>query len=941
MININNGNTNNTSNGPARRGPATESTLEVETETGQNRGRSGSKPIEFHQIFGENYGIYGLHVVQERALPDARDGLKPVQRRILYTLWEGRYLSSGPHRKSAEIVGKVLGDRHPHGDSSVYDAMSRMAQSFSLRYPLIDGQGNWGASDGSPAAAYRYTEARLRPLAEAMLSDDLKKETVPLLVTYKEDPRVVEPMYLPGHVPPCVNPIEGIAVGISTAVPPHNLGEALRACIAMLDGGVLDGKGFTTEQLMAYLPGPDFPEGGRLMITSGGVREYLETGKGRFTVRAEIGLEQLTPTRKALVITALPPVGRDKVITSIIDAINERKPGTEGLVAEPPLDETNEIRTRIVLELKRDAKAAQVVESLYRYTLLEIGVSAQLYFLFATKAHSAASHPRQVGVVELLSYWLHHQLDVLERRLTYELAGYRSRLRTVEALIIGARHAEPLVKIFQEAEGKAAAKVTIAAKYKLSEEQAEVIASMSLSQVTKPDAGKYQTEREELLNKIGGHAELLASRPRRIALLKSELKDTEKKFGDVRRTVIDRATSAAPDAASGGATATDSSNSSSSGGGSNVSLGLALTGPASAALPSTSVLNSAPGQGPLAIALYADGTVKATPLEQFSPKAKPVKNDESLTHLVAVRPNEFGLLATNRGRVFGLQTSSLEVTTRAAKGESLLRHLKLDRGERVVNLLSVPAAAFDGGESGGVTKGDQLSSPSSLYLVEFSALGKMKKTPVSEYKTAGSAGVSSLKLAENDEVVAALLSNGRGEYLLTTTNGQTLRFGDDKISAQGRVGQGQLAIALTPGAKAKVVGAEFWSGQGLSQEPNVNNGNKAEEETNTAFLLVLTTKGTIKKTALAEFPAKGRATSGVVTTLLASDDSIIATSLIRGAQANIIHLISSGQGGNLAVNPTSVPTLARAKKGQIFSFSGTGNQVSPVRFVPLGLLPNP
>ncbi len=840
------------------------------------------KPVEFHEIFGENYGIYGLHVVQERALPDARDGLKPVQRRILYTLWEGRYLSSGPHRKSAEIVGKVLGDRHPHGDTSVYDAMSRMAQPFSLRYPMIDGQGNWGASDGSPAAAYRYTEARLTPLAEALLSDDLKKETVPLLVTYKEDPRVLEPLYLPGHIPPCVNSIDGIAVGISTAVPPHNLGEALRVSIAMLDGGVLDGKGFTTEQLMAYIPGPDFPEGGRVMIAAGGVREYLEGGKGRFTVRAEIGLEQLTPSRKALVISALPPIGRDKVISSIIDAINDRKPGTEGLIPEPPLDETNEIRTRIVLELKRDANPTQVMESLYRHTMLQIAVSAQLYFLFASKVQTAASHPRQVGLVELLSYWLHHQLDVVERRLTYELAQYRTRLSTVEALIIGATHAQEVVKIFQLAEGKAAAKATIRAKYKLSEEQAEVIASMSLSQVTKPDAGKYQAERLELLSKIGYHEELLASRPKRIALLKSELKETEKKFGDARRTVIDK----------GDLTS------------------VTLAGNAATSGGAGALLASQAKREPLAVTLYADSTIKATPLDQFGPKSKTVRSDEGVVSLAAVGPTDFVLVATSTGRVFNLPLDNLTIATRAGKGESLVRHLKLERDERVVNLLAVNGAAF-------ASANDEAAANDSrepLYMIEFSALGKVKKSPITDYKTATTTGLGSLKLASSDtgkpdEVVTALLSNGRGEYLVTTDSGQTLRFSDEKLSAQGRVGQGQAAIALD--GSARIVNACFYAGDNnltmLKTEPH---------------LVILTEEGLLKKTALSEYPLKGRATGGIATTLLTPEEKIAATWLSTDGKPE--NLVAASRSGNAVVNFSLIPALPRARKGQPLSQLITG-----------------
>ncbi len=808
------------------------------------------KSIEFHEIFGQNYGQYGLFVVQDRALPDARDGLKPVQRRILYTLFEGRYLATGPHRKSAEIVGKVLGDRHPHGDGSVYDAMTRMTQAFTLRYPLVDGQGNWGASDGSPAAAYRYTEARLTQLAEELLSDDLKKETVPLLTTYKEDPKVVEPMYLPGHIPPCVNPIDGIAVGISTTVPPHNLGEVLRTAGAMLDAGVLDGRGFSTELLMRHLPGPDFPEGGRLMLANGGVKEYLETGRGRFIMRASVVQEQLTPTKKALVITGLPPVGRDKLITSIIDAINDRKPGTEGLVAEPPLDETNEARTRIVLELKREANPGQVLESLYRHTLLELGVSAQLYFLFASRSGGVATVPRQVGMVELLTYWLHHQLDVLERRLAFELRQYRTRLSTVEALIIGATHAQDLVRIFQEADGKAQAKALIQKKYNLTEAQAEVIATMSLSQVTRPDAGRYLAEKTELLGKIASHEELLASRLKRIALLKQELRDIEKRFGDARRTVIDTAELNASAEVEKGEVATTTN------------------------------------REPLILALYEGGAIKATSPDQFGAKARPHKTDEGLVNLCAVPPDAFVLAGTNLGRIFSLSLEKLPVTTRAGKSENIGRYLKLEAGERVLNLLAVPGAAF--GEGG-----------PPLYLVEFSAFGKVKKSSVSEYKSANPAGLSSLKLADGDEVVAVLLSSGQGDYLLTSQIGQTLRFSDDKLNPQGRVGQGQAGIALDK--EAKVVSALFWSG---GTESGIH-------------FLTLTAKGFIKKTPLTEYPAKGRATGGVVTTLLMPNDSVVATWLVKEDTT----LLVATEGGSARLDTSTVPALPRARKGQPVSFS--------------------
>src|SRR2546423_266438 len=349
---------------------------------------------DFSVIMAQAFATYGLSVVTDRALPDARDGLKPVQRRILAGMREARYLSSRPTVKSAEVVGLILGNYHPHGDTSVYDAAVRMAQPFTLRYPLIEGQGNMGSEDGDAPAAYRYTEMRLSPLAEALMAD-MERDTVPLHPTYKQDPKVVEPDYLPGRIPPVVNPSSGIAVGLSTNIPPHNLSEVLRACIALLDRPNMD-----IEQLMTYIQGPDFCQGGRI-IGIDGIKDYFTTGKGRIIVRAE------------------------------------------------------------------------------------------------------------------------------------------ERLHIVEGLIVGAAHADKVVKIFQQAEDRAAARQIIEKTYKLTPIQSEVIASMTLAQVTRLDASKYAKEKEELQARISELERLLSDRKALIALLKKEMQQLIKQFGDERRTTID------------------------------------------------------------------------------------------------------------------------------------------------------------------------------------------------------------------------------------------------------------------------------------------------------------------------------------------------------------------------------------------------------------------
>ena len=311
---------------------------------------------EFGAILERAFVTYGLSVVTDRALPDARDGLKPVQRRILYCMWANRYLSTRPTVKSAEVVGKVLGDYHPHSDTAVYDAAVRLAQEFTLRYPLVEGQGNFGSIDDDPAAAYRYTEMRLSPLGELMLRD-IDRETVPLKPSYKQDPKVVEPDYLPARIPPVCNPSSGIAVGLATNIPAHNLAEVLSACLALFDQPQMP-----VTELMQYVRGPDFPGGG-VVVGEDGIREYLATGKGRVVVRGAVKLEE-NGRQRSLVVTELPPVSKARLKASIVKAFNDRR--LDGLVPEVKDESDTEKGIRIVLDVKRDADPVQMLNALYQ-----------------------------------------------------------------------------------------------------------------------------------------------------------------------------------------------------------------------------------------------------------------------------------------------------------------------------------------------------------------------------------------------------------------------------------------------------------------------------------------------------------------------------------------------------------------------------------------------
>jgi DNA gyrase subunit A len=768
---------------------------------------------DFSVIMAQAFATYGLSVVTDRALPDARDGLKPVQRRILSGMRDARYLSTRPTVKSAEVVGLILGNYHPHGDTSVYDAAVRMAQPFTLRYPLIDGQGNMGSEDGDAPAAYRYTEMRLSLLAETLMAD-MEKETVPLHPTYKQDPRVLEPDYLPGRVPPVVNASSGIAVGLSTNIPPHNLAEVLRACIALLDRPDM-----SVEQLMTFIQGPDFSQGG-CIVGVDGIKDYFTTGKGRIIVRAEVRLEE-TPRSRSLVVTQIPPIGRDRVKASIVKAINARK--LEGLMPDVRDESDTEKGLRIVLDLRKDTDPAPMLSQLFHETDLQVPLSFQMVFLFGSPMQ-AARQPRQIGMLELLNYWNEHQIDVLTRRSQFDLRKAQERLHVVQGLIIGAAHAEQVVRIFQQAEDRASARKELETAYALTPIQSDVIASMTLSQVTRLDASKYTKESDELTTRISELEYLLSDRKFLIALLKKEMQQMSKQFGDERRTMID------------------------------------VAGQVHAPITEVASLHE---REPLTIAFTRNSTLKALPIDSYKPKGKgadaqytSVRGDEQLKQVIATTSQDYLLCISSTGRVFQIATHRIPPGTRPAKGEPINKLLELAPGESVVTILPIEAYAED------------------RYLVTFSRLGKVKKSPLSEYKTADVDGLADMKLADGDSVVTALLSHGQGEYLVTTDSGQTLRFADDALRAQGRVGQGMAAISLNKGAV--VVSAVSL------------NANSEPGSMDLSSLFIVTTLGSGKKVPLSQYPLKARASVGVASTELSSDDHVLTTLLLNEADTLLL-----------------------------------------------------
>src|ERR1700716_2463313 len=696
---------------------------------------------EFSAAIQNSYAEYGVSS-NARAIPDARDGLKPVQRRILYFMYRNGWDAAHETVKSAEVVGTVMGQAHPHGQEAIYDAAVRLAQDFSLRYPLIDGQGNFGSDDDDPAAAMRYTEMRLSRVGEVMLRD-IGKDTVPVVPTYKQDPGVVEPYYLPARIPPAVNGQDGVGLGFATRVPPHNLREILYACIALLDQpqmGVLE--------LMRYIKGPDFPSGGTV-VGDEGIRDYLATGRGRIIHRGTVRLEEDQRGRR-LIVTDVPYVGRANVKTSIAKAFNDGK--LPGLVFEGhiPDESSDQNGTRIVLPLKRDVNPSEVLAGLYQHTSLQTSFSVQMTLLFGAENEPART-PRTVGMVELLRRYNEHQLSVLRRRSEYDLARARERLHIVDGLIIGAVHADDIVKIFQSAKDRQGARAELITRFKLSEIQAQRISDMTLAQVTRMDLAGYRTEKKELQTSITYLEDLLAHEPKMVALIKEEMQTISTEFGDDRRT--------------------------------------AILSDAHATAP-VAEIRSAIESKPVLVALTADGSLKAMPHNTYAGKtnAGTVRGDERLVSVQRALTTDYLLCQLSTGRVASVPVAKFPARPPAARAELARSFISLDPGERVVAI--APVSAFS----------------EEVFLVIFTREGRVKKTPLSEYIKVDEKSSPDLRLLGKDEIVRTTLSLGWGDYVVTTSDGKTLRFSDADLRPTGRVGQGVQAIGLS--GKAGVVSAD-------------------------------------------------------------------------------------------------------------------------------------
>jgi DNA gyrase subunit A len=682
----------------------------------------------------ESFINYSMSVIVSRALPDVRDGLKPVHRRVLFTMNELGLLPNRPFRKSATVVGDVLGKYHPHGDQSVYDALVRMVQDFSLRYPLVDGQGNFGSVDGDGAAAYRYTEARLTRIATELLAD-IDKETVTFAPNF--DDRLQEPTVLPAQIPNLlVNGSSGIAVGMATNIPPHNLKEVVAACVALIDNPEMQ-----PADLRALVKGPDFPTGG-FIYGRQGIADYQDTGRGKIVMRARAQIEEKESSgRTQIVVTEIPyMVNRANLVMSIADLVREKK--IEGV---SDLRDESDANTRIVIELRRDAIPKVVLNQLYKHTAMQ-STFGVIMLALAPDAHSGRLVPRVMPLKEVLQRYIDHRHDVVVKRAEFELRKAREREHVLEGLKIAVDNIDAVIKLIRAAADTAAAQAQLMARFKLSEIQAKAILDMRLAKLTGLEREKLEAELKEVHATIADLTDLLASRPRRLTLMKNELTRVSEDYADPRRTEI-----------------------------------VSDAGEFS--------IEDLIANEEMVVTISHGGYIKRTPVSTYRKQRRggrgltgtDLKDEDFVQHLFIGATHDYLLVFTHDGRVYWLKVHEIPQAGRAAKGKPIVNLINVSSDTRVAAVLPVKKFSED------------------EYLLFCTQDGTVKKTALSDYSNVRATGIKAIKVEEGDTLIDVQITSGTNDVILATRFGLSIRFHESDARAMGRDTTGVKGIELGEG----------------------------------------------------------------------------------------------------------------------------------------------
>ena len=809
--------------------------------------------VNIEEEMKSSYIDYSMSVIVSRALPDVRDGLKPVHRRVLFGMSELGVYSNKPHKKSARIVGEVLGKFHPHGDSSVYEAMVRMAQEWSLRYPLVDGQGNFGSVDGDSPAAMRYTEARLKKIAEETLAD-IDKNTVDFQPNF--DDSLSEPVVLPTRIPILlVNGTSGIAVGMATNMPPHNLSEIVDAIIAYIDD-----PNITSEGLLNYIKGPDFPTGG-IIYGEQGIRDAFETGRGRIVVRSKTEVELTHSGRECIVVTEIPYlVNKAEMIRRIADLINEKK--LEGISYIN--DESDRNGMRVVIILKKDATANVVLNNLFKYSSLQTTFNVNNIAL-------VKGRPKTLSTKDLISYFVKHRHEVIIRRAKYDLDQAEKRAHILQGLIIASDNIDEVVAIIKSSPNADAARERLIERFNLSDIQARAIVEMRLRQLTGLEQEKLRSEYDEVMVQIEYLKKVLESLDLQMKIIKDELLEIKEKYGDKRRTVI---------------------------------------------VPNAEEFNPEDfyADDEMVITISHMGYIKRTPLTEFrrqnrggtGAKGGTTREEDFIEHLYIATMHNTMLFFTSKGKCYWLKVYNIPEGSRTSKGRAMQNLINIEPGDAVRAFINVR----------------DLNDPSYInnnFIVLCTTKGIIKKTSLEAYSRPRANGVNAITVREGDELLEAKMTNGNHHIMLAVKSGRAICFPENYVRPMGRTASGVRGIRLANEETDFVVGMItvenkekdilVVSEKGYGKRSDIdayritNRGGKGvktinitektgalialKDVTDNHDLMIITQYGNILRSPVSALRVMGRATQGVRLINLRENDIIASVACVEVTEENI------------------------------------------------------
>jgi DNA gyrase subunit A len=810
---------------------------EIDTITGN------IEPRGLREEMRSSYMDYAMSVIVGRALPDVRDGLKPVHRRVLYAMYEAGLQPTRAYRKCARVVGDVMGNYHPHGDQAIYDTLVRLAQDFAMRYPLVDGQGNFGSIDDDPPAAMRYTEARLARLATEMLRD-IDADTVDFTPNYDESSQ--EPLILPSRFPNLlVNGSSGIAVGMATNIPPHNLGETIDAVIALIDDPEIDVAG-----LMRHVKGPDFPTGG-IIVGRAGIKEAYETGRGRVVMRARAHVEPLRGGKEAIIVTELPfmvkKMGKGGLIEKIADLVREKKISEISDLR----DESDSNGIRLVIELKRDVMPKVVLNKLYKHTSLQQTFGVNMVAL-------ADGVPRTLDLREAIRHYVAHQKEVVTRRTKDELRRAERRAHILEGLLVALDNLDAVIKLIRSSPDPDSARSGLVEQFELSIEQAQAILDMRLQRLTALEATKIRDEHKDLMERIAELRAILGDEERLYELIKEELLEIRQIYGDDRRTEI----TAAEDEFD---------------------------------------LEDLIAEEQMVISITRSGYIKRLPLSTYRKQKRggvgvigmETKEDDYIEHLRICSTHDFLLFFTNYGKVYRLKVYELPEGARTAKGRALVNLLPLREGESVRAVIATRDFTED------------------KYLVFGTKRGLIKKTDFKAYNTPIRAdGIIAIKLRDGDELVSVRGTSGEDDIIMVSRSGYAARFNESKVRPMGRDTSGV---------------------QGMNVKEKGNAVLAMDVARDDTELLVVTENGFGKRTAVADYPVKGRGTKGVKTIQLTDRKGALAGAMIVREHQELLFISQEGMVQRTGVR--GISKMGRATQGVKVMNVRNGDTVSAIAVV--------